>query len=296
MRTDIDPTKQDYLSQVRSALSLGARAGRRLSSYAMSSERRLALAAVVGVSLIAAAIASDFLVESFWVRHALLTSLVANVLVVAITVVVLNQVLERRDRRRWSLLAQSTLFALTQSARATWTAMLELLGVMDVTSDDRDSLLGNVELALDTPRISAAARALVGDEDGRARLQRLTLALTEHYSEVIANWAPVMVGARPYAEILDRHVELAGRLEWLRNVLAHNEPAPDQSRRDRNLTRSSIAAETASELASDDWLHDMVVSVINLATRLDDQSRTRAFELVSEEWWSERTTGLATGT
>ncbi len=254
------------------------------------------MAAVVGVSLIAAAIASDFLVESFWVRHALLTSLVANVLVVAITVVVLNQVLERRDRRRWSLLAQSTLFALTQSARATWTAMLELLGVMDVTSDDRDSLLGNVELALDTPRISAAARALVGDEDGRARLQRLTLALTEHYSEVIANWAPVMVGARPYAEILDRHVELAGRLEWLRNVLAHNEPAPDQSRRDRNLTRSSIAAETASELASDDWLHDMVVSVINLATRLDDQSRTRAFELVSEEWWSERTTGLATGT
>src|SRR5271154_6743373 len=179
---------------------------RSLSCTAMSGDRRLVLAATVGVLLIGAVVGSDFAVASFWARHALLTSLLANVLVVGITVVVLNGLLERRDRQRWSLLAQSALFALTQSARATWTAMIELLDITDVQSGDLDSLLGDARLALDAPRVSEAARTLLGEEDGKARLQRLGQALTQHYDEVIANWAAVMVGARPYAELLDHHV------------------------------------------------------------------------------------------
>jgi hypothetical protein len=258
----------------------------------MSGDRRLVLAAAVGLLLIGGVVGSDFVVASFWAGHALLTSLVANVLVVAITVVVLNGLLERRDRQRWNLLAQSALFALTQSARATWTAMIELLDIADVQSGDVDSLRGDARLALDAPRVSDAAQRLLGEEDGKARLQVLSHALTQHYDEVIANWAAVMVGARPYAELLDNHVELAVRLEWLSSVLAHNEPAADQSRRDRNLTRSSIAAENALALGGDEWLHDMVVSVVNLATRLDYRSRETAFSIVSQEWWVERTAGL----
>jgi len=258
----------------------------------MSGERRLVWAGAAGLLLLVGAIASDFLVGSFWQRHSLLTSLLANVLVVAITVVVLNELLERRDRKRWNLLAQNALFVLTQSARATWTEMIELLGITEVHSGDVDSLRADADLASDTARISAAADRLLGQEDGRARLQRLSQALSGHYAEVIASWAPVLVGARPYAEILDRHVELAGRLEWLSSVLSQNEPAPDQSRRERSLTRSSIAAEHATALGSDQWLGDVIVSVVKLATRLDEQSHELAFSIVSGEWWAERTTDL----
>jgi hypothetical protein len=258
----------------------------------MSSDRRLVLAAAVGFLLVAGAVLSDFEVASFWEEHALLTSLIANVLVVAVTVVVLNEVIERRNRRRWSLLAQSALFALTQSARATWTLMLELLEIAEVQSGDPESLIADARLALDIPHLSDAMRELLAREDGRARLQKVSQRLSQHCSEVIATWAAVMIEARPYAEILDRHVELAGRLEWLSSVLAQNEPAEDQTLRERNLTRSSIAAEHASELAEDEWLHDMTLSAIRLALRLDYESRERAFSIVSQEWWAERTAGL----
>ena len=261
----------------------------------MSSDRRLRLAAGAGLLLVAAAVGSDFLIGSFWVRHALLTSLVANVLVVAITVVVLNEVLERRDRRRWNLLAQNALFVLTQSARATWTAMIELIGITEVQGGDVDLLRADALLAADTARVSAAAQDLLGQDDGSARLQRVSQALSGHYAEVIAGWAPVLVGARPYAEILDRHVELAGRLEWLSSVLSQNEPAAEDGRGRRTLARSSVAAEHATALGGEKWLRDMAVSVIKLATQLDEQSREMAFSIVSQEWWAERTERIVEG-
>jgi hypothetical protein len=220
---------------------------------------------------------------------------VANVLIVGITVVILNEVVERRDRRRWNLLAQNALFVLTQSARATWTAMIELLGITEVKSGDVELIRADALLASDTARVSAATRELLGQEDGTARLQRVSQALSAHYAEVIAGWAPVLVGARPYAEILDRHAELAGRLEWLSSVLAQNEPAADQSRGERTLARSSVGAEHATALGGDEWLHDMVVSVIKLATQLDERSREQAFAIVSGEWWAERTADLLGG-
>jgi hypothetical protein len=259
----------------------------------MSVDRRLALTAAVGLALILAAAVSDFLVGSFWARHTLLTSLLANLLVVAVTVIVVNEVVERRNRRRWSLLAQSVLFALIQSARATWTAMLEVLELGEVESGAVSSLLSAAEVARDSARVSQATSELLEDEERRARLQRMCVALSEHASDVIAKWAPVMVSAQPYAEVLDRHVELAGRLEWLSSVLVHNEPPEDQSRRERNLTRSNVASEHAEEFGNDEWLHDQILAVIRLATELDYESREHAFSLVPLSWWAERTAGLA---
>lgn len=110
---------------------------------------------------------------------------------------------------------------------------------------------------------------------------------------MIAKWAPVMVSAGPYAAVIDRHVELSQRLEWLARVLAHNEPPEDQSVRQQALTRSSVASERAEEFGSDDWLHDQVLAVITLAIGLDYDSREHGFALVPMSWWAERTTGLA---
>jgi hypothetical protein len=259
----------------------------------MIKDRRLQVAAAVGLTLVLAAGASDFVVDSFWGRHGMLTSLVANLIVVGVTVAVVNQVVEARDRRRWSLLAQTVLFALIQSARATWTTMLEVLELADVESGSVESLLEGKEVALDATRVSKAADALVHDEGRRAQLQRASSGLSSHASDVIAKWSPVMINAGPYAEMLDRHVELAARLEWLNNVLTHNEPPEGQSRADRTLTRSAVGTEHAEQLGTDEWLHDQILAIVTLATKLDYESRDYAYAIAPLSWWSERTAGLA---
>jgi hypothetical protein len=259
----------------------------------MSGERRLIILGAVGVALTFAAGISDFLTGGFWERHALLASLVANLLVVAVTVVVVNELLERRDRRRWNLLAQSVLFALVQSARATWTGLVEVLELGEIHSGAIELLLDSARLARDLPRVSDAVRELLAVPERRGRLMRLCFGLSEHASEVIAKWAPVMVSSGPYAEVLDRHVELAERLGWLSNVLAHVEDEPPaRSPRERRLVQSSVAAERANELGNDEWLHDQILTVITLATALDYEAREQALALVPLSWWAERTTGL----
>jgi hypothetical protein len=258
-------------------------------------ERRLMLAAAAGVALLAAAAASDFVIASFWARHSLLTSLVANLLVVAITVVVVNEFLERRDRRRWNLLAQSVLFALTQSARATWTGLIEVLQLQETQSGAAQPLEQAAEIARDTARVSAAIDSLLADEKRRALLQEATGELAEYASGVIATWAPVMVNASPYAAVLNRHVELSGRLDWLNSVLVNREPPEGQSGRDRILMRSNPASEHTDVFASDEWLHDQLLAIVNLATELDYRSRELAYSIVPLSWWATRTAGL-TGT
>ena len=259
----------------------------------MIRDRRLQVAAAVGLVLVLATGASDFVVGSFWERHGMLTSLVANLIVVGVTVAVFNQVVERRDRRRWSLLAQTVLFALIQTARATWTTMLDVLELADVESGSVESLVEGKEVALDTTRVSRAAEELVHDEERRARLQRVSGGLSNHASDVIAKWSPVMINAGPYAEVLDRHVELAARLEWLNNVLTHNEPPEGQSRADRTLTRSAVATEHAEQLGTDEWLHDQILAIVTLATKLDYEAREYAYAIAPLSWWSQRTAGLA---
>ncbi len=259
----------------------------------MIKDRRLQVAAAAGLVLVLAAGASDFVVGSFWGRHTILTSLVANLIVVGVTVAVVNQVVEARDRRRWSLLAQTVLFALIQTARATWTTMLEVLELADVESGSVESLLEGKEVALDATRVSKAADEMVHDEQRRAQLQRASSGLSSHASDVIAKWSPVMINAGPYAEMLDRHVELAVRLEWLNNVLTHNEPPAGQSRADRTLTRSAVGTEHAEQLGTDEWLHDQILAIVTLATKLDYESRDYAYAIAPLSWWSERTAGLA---
>jgi hypothetical protein len=259
----------------------------------MRSDRRLLVAALAGAAVIAATGASDFLLGSFWERHAFLADLAANLIIVGVTVAVINQVIDRRNQRRWNLLAQNVLFDLIQTARATWTGLIEVLGLADVDTGDRESLYRCAELARDSERVSRAVRELLADGARRASLQRLTTELSAHASDVIAKWSPVMVGARAYAEVIDRHVELAGRLEWLSSVLAHREPPPDQSPGERTLLRSSVASEHAHLLGNDEWLHDQILAVMRLATDLDFEAREHAFSLVPLSWWAERTAGLA---
>jgi hypothetical protein len=260
----------------------------RSNRFARRTERNVASIAVAGMALIALAIVSDLFIRRFWSSHPMLTSLVANLVVVAISVAVINELIEARNRRRWSLLAQSVLFALVQSARWTWTTMLMVLRLGDVQSGAMESILAGARVALDSARVSAAANELLADPERRQRLQRTVERLSQHANEVIAARASVMVGAAPYASLLDRHVELQGRLDWLSSVLAHREPAPDRSWSRQALTLSSVATEEADSI-DEGWMHDMIVAITVLAARLDYESRELALSLVSNDWWNERT-------
>jgi hypothetical protein len=256
------------------------------------SSRGSVCAAGAGVVLVMAAAGSDFVFGSFWAHHTMLTSLFASLLVVVISIAVINELIERRNRRRWSLLAQNVLFALVQTARLTWTGLLDLLGVTESYDGLLEGLRAEAQVALDTQRVSDAIRELLAEPDRCQLLQRTVERLSNHCNEVIARWATVMVGAAPYAELLDRHVELQGRLEWLSSVLAHNQPALDDGGRSHRLNRASVAAEQAHRF-DDEWMHDMLVSIIRLATRLDSGSQELAFSLASADWWEGRTQTLA---
>jgi hypothetical protein len=182
------------------------------------------------------------------------------------------------------------LFALTASARLAWTTMLELLRLTEVHSGAVESLLEGARVGVDRPRVSAAARELLADPERRRQLQLALERLGDRGGDVLAKWATMLVGAAPYATALERHVELQARLEWLASVLAHCEPVPEGGR-GRRLTMASVATERADEFG-DEWIHDMVVVITTLATRLDYDSRALAFSLFSEQWWIERTQTL----
>src|SRR6201987_4132489 len=80
----------------------------------------------LSVLLLVGAVVWDFANDGFWLRHPLFTSVVGSSIVVAVTAAVLNDVLERRQRQRWSVLAQYALFDLIRTARLVWTGLLEL--------------------------------------------------------------------------------------------------------------------------------------------------------------------------
>ena len=110
----------------------------------------------ISVLVLSAAIAWDLANDGFWARHALLTSLVASLIVVAVTAAVLNEVLERRQRERWSVLAQYALFDLVRTARLVWSGLLELAGLVPDGELEHGALAAGSEAVLDTPRLAAA--------------------------------------------------------------------------------------------------------------------------------------------
>jgi hypothetical protein len=94
---------------------------------ALRNTRLLALAAVLAL---AGGIVSDVVAGSFWTRHALLAGLTASVITVMVSVAVINEVLDRRRRQRWSTLAQFVMLELVRNARLIWTGLLAEVGLL----------------------------------------------------------------------------------------------------------------------------------------------------------------------
>jgi hypothetical protein len=259
----------------------GPRRSRSIESFLQPSR---VLAAVALLALVGAML-SDSAQESFWDRHALFTSLVASLIIVMLSVAILNEVLERRRRERWSVLAQYVMLELVRNARLIWTGVLEHVGLLAPEAARPDLVEVNGAIVRDTPRLATAVRAAVSDDSRRSDLHDGVAVLAAHADEVLGRWAAVMLTADFYAEVIDRHVELASDISWLNSLLDNAHP-PDDRRRQRRA-RSSPAIQVEGEI-SGDALVDRIVVITQLAEELDRVTLQVALQLVPVEWWRER--------
>jgi hypothetical protein len=237
----------------------------------------------LSVLVLGGAIAWDVANDGFWARHALLTSLVASLIIIAVSAAVLNEVLERRRRERWSVLAQFAMFELVRTARTVWSGLLEVVGLAPEGELGEEALAAASEAVGDTDRFSSAMDAVLGDDERREQLHRLVVSLLAHGQEVLGRWADVMVNSGTYAEIIDRHVELYSRLYWWGSVLDEYEPLEEHLSRPA-LSRLSPATQTVGAV-DDAWLRVNLVAVAQLAESLDRESLDLAMQIVPIDWW-----------
>ena len=137
----------------------------------------------------------------------------------------------------------------------------------------------------DSRRLTAALRTTIDGDAGRARLHDEIALLAEHCDEILSRWAAVMLNSEAYAELLDRHVELAGDVAWIAGMLDFSNPSPDARRQRR--ARSSPAIQIQSELTGE-WLADRLVVVTQLAEALDRGTLELALRIVPVDWWRSR--------
>jgi hypothetical protein len=259
----------------------GPRRSRSVRAYL----RHTRLLAILAVAAFAAGVVSDSTNGSFWGRHTMLAGLAASVIVVMLSVAVINEVVERRRRRRWSILAQYVMFELVRNARMIWVGVLELAGIFPTDANHSQSVDAGAQIVRDTDRLTAAVREMLGDDDRRARLHTEIAFLDEHGDDVLGRWAAVMLNAEIYAEVIDRHVELAGDIAWIGSLLDASSP-PDDARRQRRA-RSSAALQIEADLGVD-WLADRIVVITQLAEALDRGTLELALRIVPVQWWQER--------
>jgi hypothetical protein len=259
----------------------GPRRSRSVESYLRQTR---ILAAVALAALIGGAV-SDLTDASFWRRHALLAGLAASVIVVMLSVAVINEVIERRRRERWSVLAQYVMFELVRNARMIWSGILDVAGLLPADPNQAEAVDAGAEIVRDTGRLSAAARAIVDDDDRRARLQSEIAFLAGHADEVLGRWAAVMLDSDAYAEVIDRHVELAGDVAWLGGLLDTAQPPDDERRQKR--ARSSPAVQIEAEPGGE-WLAERIVVITQLAEDLDHGTLELALRVVPVQWWEAR--------
>jgi hypothetical protein len=238
----------------------------------------------LSVLVLCGAVAWDIADDRFWSRHALLTSLVASLIVIAVSAAVLNEVLDRRQRERWSVLAQYALFEFVHAARLVWGGLLELAGLVPEGELEEGALAAGSEAVSDSPRLAAAIDELLASVERREQLHRLITGLLGHGQEVLGRWADVMVNSGRYAEIVDRHVELYSRLYWWGSVLDESDPLEEHLSRPR-LSRVSPATQAAVGPIEDEWLRDNLVAIAQLAESLDRGSFELALKIVPLDWW-----------
>jgi hypothetical protein len=162
-----------------------------------------------------------------------------------------------------------------------WSGILDVAGLLPTHSHQHDAPDAGARIVLDTPGLTAALRAILDDDDRRARMHAEVALLAEYSDEAISRWATVMLNADVYAEVIDRHVELAGDIAWIGALLDSSQPPSDARRRRR--ARSSPAVQIEPEVG-EEWLADRIVVITQLAEELDRGTLQLALRIVPVQW------------
>ena len=246
--------------------------GPRRSNSVESYLRQTRVGAGLALLALAAAILSEQFAEHVWGRHPLLAGLASSAIVVMLSVAVVNEALEIRGRRRWSVVAQYVMLEFVRDARMVWTAVIELAGLMPEDANPPQAIDAAALVVRDTPRLTKAIRDLLADARRRQALRERVVRLVVHNDEVLGRWAAVMLNVDAYAEVVDRHVELAGSLAWLGSLLDRGEPGDgDELRQQR--ARSNPAVEITGDM-DNDRLAERLVAITQLAEQLDRERWT----------------------
>jgi hypothetical protein len=209
-----------------------------------------------------------------------------------LTVALVNEAIQRRGRQRWRVLAQYVMLQLVRETRLVWTGLAELAGLMpaDEYAADSDVLAAAASIdagsdaVRDTVRLTAGLRDVVTDEDRRRRLHDKVAFFVDHSDDVLGRWAGVMLNADLYAEVIDRHVELAGDLAWLGSLLGFEFSEEDERAR---IGRSHPAALIEGSLDNERLVRS-VAAMTQLAEQLDRTTLALALQIVPIEWWRTR--------
>ena len=262
--------------------SLGPRRSQSVESYL----RPTRAGAAVAILALAAGIASEEFAKRVWMRHPLLAGLVSGAIVVMLSVAIVNEALEIRGRRRWSVVAQYVMLELIRDARMVWVGVAELAGLMSPDASPPPPIDAAALAVRDTTRLTKAVSGLVADGDRRRGLRDRIAKLVVHNDEVLGRWAAVMLNSGGYAEVVDRHVELAGNLAWLGSTLDQPEPG-DRDELRWHRARSNPAVQITGEL-DDERLAERIVAITQLAERLDRGTLDLALKIVPVAWWEAR--------
>ncbi len=262
--------------------SLGPRRSHSVESY-LRETRILALVAIIAL---VAGIVSDASGGHFWERHALVASVVASLIVVMLSGAVINEALERRRRGRWTVLAQYVMFELARNARVIWTGAAELAGLMAPDARTPAALDAGSRAVRDTSRLTDAVTELVADPQRRESMHEGLGRFVTGSDEMLGRWAGVMINVDVYAELMDRHVELALEVSWLDGLLDDSDaPAEPDSRRPNNRSHPTVQLEGQLD---GDRLVARLVAIAQLAEDLDRLTLQLALRLVPVQWWAER--------
>src|SRR5271154_3987785 len=265
---------------------MSPRSGPERSESVESYLRQTRAGAALALLALAAAIASEQSSEHIWARHPLLAGLASSAIIVMLSVAVVNEALEIRRRRRWSVLAQYVMLELIRDARMVWTGFVDLAGLMPADANSATAIDEAALVVRDTPRLTKGVHGLLADAERRRVLRDHVARLVVHNDEVLGRWAAVMLNADAYAEVVDRRVELAESLAWLGSLLDQSEPGDgDELRWQR--ARSNPAVQITGDM-DDDRLAQRVVAITQLAEQLDRGTLELAVKIVPVAWWEAR--------
>ncbi|HEV3309590.1 MAG TPA: hypothetical protein VG815_03625 [Chloroflexota bacterium] len=250
-------------------------------------------AAVLAILLLVAVAGSDFVIAGFWSSHPMITAIVSALAVVVLSVTVIEVVLSRRSEQRWRILAQSALIELGESANATWTMLVDVLGLEGANEMSPDKV--RVALSSDAtgPKVRQKIEAALMNPQLR---QNLAGHLSERLAtghQILGRWAVALTASETYAGIFDQHVELYGRVGGLEQFLRDGYRQSDPRGRRGKGRREYLSPGGEDQ---DEWFVDNLIGTINIGATLEHETWDLALRLLPEAWWDRRTVQLAAAT